>query len=94
MRVIVKREAPGEREVAVLRVGLLSLVGALLGGGLAMALLWATREVLRQQTAPKVFEVEHSVVYQAVTLGAGFGAVCGALAGLASVVARRGSGTP
>jgi hypothetical protein len=74
----------------VLRVGLLSLAGLALGAGLSLVLLWLTREALRGQTAPKVFEVEHYVVYLTVILGAGFGAVCGALAGLASVLARRG----
>ena len=83
--------------MSVVRVGLLSLaglvLGAALGVGLAVGLLWLTREDLRARTAPKVFEVEHFVIYLSVVLGgvlgAGFGAVCGALAGLASALRRR-----
>jgi hypothetical protein len=67
-------------------------VGAALGtlaGVLAAALLLlATRQVLRWATAPKIFEMEHSVIYTGVLLGAGFGAVSGALAGLAGVLGR------
>jgi hypothetical protein len=73
----------------VLRVGLLSLAGWVLGAGLAVALLWVTWEGVRWLKAPKVYEIEPYVVYQVVALGAGFGAVCGALAGLAGVLRRR-----
>ena len=40
------------------------------------------------RTAPRVFEVEHGVVYLTLVLGAGFGAICGALTGLAGAVLR------
>jgi hypothetical protein len=73
----------------MIRTALLALVGMLLGIGLALGLLWLTREVLRWQTAPKVFTIEHGVIYLSLVLGAGFGALCGALAGLASVLLAR-----
>jgi len=77
----------------VLRVGLLSLAGLVLGAGLAVALLWLTWEGLRWHKAPKEFELEPYIVYHVIALGAGFGAVCGALAGLAGVLGRRDGGS-
>jgi hypothetical protein len=55
------------------------LIGALLGVLATALLLLVTRRVLMWMTEPRVFEVEHSVIYVSVILGAGFGGVCGAL---------------
>jgi hypothetical protein len=37
---------------------------------------------------PPVLRMEHGVIYQGLVLGAGFGAVCGALAGFARALGR------
>ncbi len=63
-------------------------LGWVVGAGLTAGLLWVVREILRWQTAPRTFEIEHAVIYLAVVMGAGFGALCGALAGLAGLLAR------
>jgi hypothetical protein len=68
------------------------IVGALVGmlaGSVAVALLlpvaaWAVEHLL----APPAQRVEHAVIYQCLVLGAGFGSVCGSLAGLARVALR------
>ncbi len=57
--------------------------GLILGVALAAGLLAGTNAVLAWMTAPKRFAIEHTVVYQGVILGAGFGALAGALVGLA-----------
>ncbi len=71
----------------MMKVALGSFLG-MLAGILAVALLlpaasWAVPLLM----APPVLRMEHTVIYQALVLGGGFGAVCGAVAGLAS--ARR-----
>jgi hypothetical protein len=70
------------------RTILLTLAGLLLGIGLVVVILLATNRVIRWITAPKIFEIEYGVLYLTVVLGAGFGAVCGALVGLAGVISR------
>lgn len=54
-----------------------ALIGLLSGVGLAVGLLWISFQVLKWQTAPLVFQMEHGVIYQSLILGAGFGALCG-----------------
>lgn len=55
------------------------LAGALAGACLAGLLVFATSQALAWYTSPRRFEIEHGVIYLAVVLGAGFGAVCGIL---------------
>jgi hypothetical protein len=74
----------------VLVIGL----GWLTGVGLTAGLLWLTHLVLVRLTAPRIFEVEHSTIYLALVLGSGFGAVCGALAGLAGTLSRNRRPSP
>jgi hypothetical protein len=74
----------------MIRTLLVVSVGALAGIAAGAGLLLATRTVLRWQSAPKVFEVEHWVIYLGLIVSAGFGAVCGALAALARAVSDRG----
>jgi hypothetical protein len=74
--------------MSVIRTALGAALGVLLGVLVAAGLLLATRQVLRWATAPKIFAMEHGVIYIGVLLGAGFGAVSGALAGLASTLVR------
>jgi hypothetical protein len=72
----------------MLKALIASLLGALLGALVAAVLLRATVGVVRLTLEP-VMAVEHWVIYLGVLLGAGFGSVSGAVAGLAGVVARR-----
>ena len=65
-----------------------ALAGMLVGVGLTAGLLRLNWSVVGWIKSPRVFEVEPSVIHQAVVLGAGFGGVCGALVGLAGVIAR------
>jgi hypothetical protein len=79
----------------MLRTALSAATGVLVGVGLAVLTLCVTSGVLARMTAPKTFEVEHWVVYLSVVLGAGFGGLCGALAGVVGAVGRewrRGAG--
>lgn len=78
----------------MIRTGLLALMGCVAGVGLTAGLLAATAEYLRQQTAPRVFQMDHGVVYLSVVLGAGFGAVTGAMIGLAGCVTRSRQTSP
>lgn len=70
------------------RTALGALVGMLLGIGCTALLLYLTNRVIARMTAPQEFEIEYGAIYLTITLGAGFGAVCGALAGLTSAVLR------
>jgi hypothetical protein len=72
----------------MLRTLVSTLAGMLVGVGLTAGLLRLTWSVVGGIKSPRVFEVEPSVIYQTVVLGAGFGSVCGALVGLAGVIAR------
>ncbi len=72
----------------MLRTTLLTFAGALAGIAVVAVILCATNLVVRWMTAPKVFEIEHGVIYLTVVLGAGFGAVCGALIGTVGVIER------
>jgi hypothetical protein len=72
----------------MLRTLLASLAGMLAGIGLTAGLLRLTWTVVGWIKDPRIFEIEPSVIYQTMVLGAGFGGVCGALVGLAGVVAR------
>jgi hypothetical protein len=72
----------------MLRTILLALAGLAAGVLVAAGLLGATAAVLRWQTEPLVFKVKHDVIYLGILLGAGFGAVTGAVAGLAHVLDR------
>ena len=60
------------------------LIGIVLTGGI-LRITWT---VVCWIKGPRIFEIEPSVIYQTVVLGAGFGGVCGALVGLAGVIAR------
>lgn len=64
-----------------------SLIGTLLGAVLAAVLLRATVAVVRLTLEPQM-AVEHWVIYVGVLLGAGFGSLSGAVAGLAGVLGR------
>jgi hypothetical protein len=69
------------------RTALGSVVGALAGIGCAALILRVSYAVvahLMEQT----IEIEPSTVYLTVTLGAGFGSLCGALSGFASAILR------
>jgi hypothetical protein len=68
---------------------LAALAGAVAGALAAALLLAVTSAVLAWKTSPLGLEVEHGVVYLAEVLGAGFGGLCGAVAGLAGVLARQ-----
>jgi hypothetical protein len=63
-------------------------VGLVAGVLIAAGVLWGANQVVRWMTAPRAFQMEHWVIYLGALLGAGFGTVCGALAGLASAVVR------
>jgi hypothetical protein len=71
------------------RTALGAVVGMLLGVGSAALILYAARHfVVAHVTAPDVVAMEPSAIYVSATLGAGFGSVCGALAGFASALLR------
>jgi hypothetical protein len=76
------------REANMLRTTLLTLAGALAGIAVVVVVLRLTNVVLHWMTAPKVFEIEHGTIYLTVVLGAGFGAVCGALIGTVGAIVR------
>jgi hypothetical protein len=83
----------------MIRATVAALVGLLAGATLAAALVWLAMHWLRGQTAPKSYEVEHWVVYVTLVVGAGLGAVSGAVIGLAGAVSaalrrRESSATP
>ena len=71
-----------------------TLVGLVAGVALTAGLLRGTNAVVNRLKAPKVFEMEPNTIYVSVVLGAGFGAVSGALVGLAGAVARAGREPP
>jgi len=64
-----------------------SVVGMLLGVGCSVLILYVAYDRVAR-LKEQVFELEPNVIYLTVTLGAGFGAVCGALAGFASALLR------
>jgi hypothetical protein len=66
-----------------------AVVGLLAGVAVTAGLLRGTNVVVNRLKG-KVFEMEPGTIYVSVVLGAGFGAVSGALAGLAGAVARAG----
>jgi hypothetical protein len=72
----------------MIRTAVAALVGTLAGLVVAALVLRLAWSFLAWRTAPRVFEVEHGVIYLTLVLGAGFGAVCGALAGLAGALLR------
>jgi hypothetical protein len=72
----------------MIRTAVGALVGTLAGLAVAALILRTAWSFLAWRTAPRLFEVEHGVIYLALVLGAGFGALCGALAGLAGAVLR------
>jgi hypothetical protein len=72
----------------MLRTTLLTLAGTLTGIALVVVISWSTNVVLRWMTAPRTFEIEHGTLYLTIVLGAGFGAVCGALIGAVGAVVR------
>ena len=59
----------------MIRVGL----GILAGLGVTVLILLAARTVLRVLEPDKAFAMEHHTVYTTLVLGAGLGAVCGAI---------------
>jgi hypothetical protein len=71
------------------RTALGAVVGMLLGVGSAALILYVARHVVAAYvTAPDVLAMDPSAIYVSATLGAGFGSVCGALAGFASALLR------
>ena len=52
-------------------------------------LLRMTYSVIATIKEPMLYEMEPSTIYLTITLGAGFGSLCGALAGFASAVLLR-----
>jgi hypothetical protein len=72
----------------MVRTTLLTLAGALTGIVFVVVILSLTNVVLRWMASPRIFEIEHGTVYLTIMLGAGFGAVCGALIGAAGAVVR------
>jgi hypothetical protein len=78
----------------MLRTTVCAFAGLLVGIAMTALVLRGTNVVVGWMTAPQVFRIEYTVIYQTVVLGAGFGAVCGALVGLAGVVARAGRERP
>jgi hypothetical protein len=71
----------------MLRTLLTTIAGLLVGVAIAAALVPLTWTVLAWTTEP-LFRIEGPVIYQVVVLGAGFGSLCGAIIGLAGVIAR------
>jgi hypothetical protein len=69
------------------RTALGSVVGTVAGVGCAALILRVTYAVVAQMKE-QTFEIEPSTTYLTVTLGAGFGSLCGALAGFASAILR------
>jgi hypothetical protein len=63
-------------------------VGMLVGIGLTVLILRISWGIIARMTAPKVFEIEYSAIYLMVVLGAGFGALCGTLAGTTAALVR------
>jgi hypothetical protein len=59
----------------MIRVGL----GTLSGLGVTVLILLTARSVLRALEPDKTFAMEHHTVYTTLVLGAGFGALCGAI---------------
>lgn len=70
------------------RTTLGALIGMLLGVGAAVLILRVASAAVAQITAPDLYRMEYSVIYHSLVLGAGFGAVCGSLAGFASAILR------
>ncbi len=74
-----------------------AVLGMLAGAGLTALILRLTYAVIARMTAPKVYEIEYTVIYQTVVLGAVLGAVCGTLVGMTAALVRewrRGGGPP
>lgn len=72
----------------MVRTAFSALVGWLIGLGLTIVILWGAERAIRQMTAPKIFEIEYSVIYLTLVIGSGFGGLCGALAGLVGALLR------
>ena len=70
-----------------------ALVGLVAGVAVTAGLLRGTNAVVNRLKG-KVLEMEPGTIYVSVVLGAGFGAVSGALVGLAGAVARAGREPP
>lgn len=66
----------------LIRLLLAVALGISLGVAVTAGLLSATHTALNALTAPKIFAIDHSVIYLSIVLGAGFGAVIGTLASL------------
>jgi len=75
----------------VLRTGLAAVVGALLGLAAGLALLVWGPALVRRLEGPPDLAREHWVDYVVLALTLSAGAVCGALAGLASALRRPAS---
>jgi hypothetical protein len=63
-----------------------ALVGLLLGATAAPALVWLATLWLNAQPNKPTFLVDHWVIYLTLVLGAGFGALSGAVIGLAGAI--------
>jgi hypothetical protein len=63
-----------------------AILGMIAGDILAMILLGGAVVVLRAGPNEPALALEHWVIYFSLILGAGFGSVCGALAGLAGAL--------
>jgi hypothetical protein len=64
------------------------VAGLLAGAGLTALILRLTWSIVARIKEPVVFEIEPTVIYQSVVLGAGFGAVCGTLCGMTAAMLR------
>jgi hypothetical protein len=70
----------------MIRAVLGTLIGLLLGAILAPVLVWLAWLWLHRQSDSQIFLIEHWVIYLIVVLGGGFGALAGALIGLAGTL--------
>ena len=65
-----------------------AVVGLLAGAGLTGLALRVTWSVIARIKDPLLYEIDPWVIHLTVVLGAGFGALCGTLAGMTSAVLR------
>jgi hypothetical protein len=65
-----------------------AVVGFVAGVGLTALLLRGTWAAVARLKEPLLFEMNPDVIYLTVVLGAGFGALCGALTGVTAALLR------
>jgi hypothetical protein len=71
----------------MIRATLAALAGLLLGAAAAPSLVWLASLWLNAQPSAPVMLVDRWVIYLTLVLGAGFGALTGAVVGMAGAVA-------